>query len=93
MEQFKYQIYDYSKVGIPKKRIYIMQQYTIYEWDTLKKMLGGRLLTCLIDRYKEQFYESSVFHKISPNYELIIHFSTPDGNYETKIDKFDETSS
>jgi hypothetical protein len=24
---------------------------------------------------------------------LIIHFSTPDGNYETKIDKFDETSS
>ena len=56
-------------------------------------MLGGRLLTCLIDRYKEQFYGSSVFHKISPNYELIIHFSTPDGNYETKIDKFDETSS
>jgi len=40
MNKFNYEIYDYSKVGVPKERCYIAQQYTIYEWDALKKHLG-----------------------------------------------------
>ena len=92
MNKFNYEIYDYSKVGVPKERCYIAQQYTIYEWDALKKHLGDNVLSTIFENYRKSYYGGNIFHKISPNYELEIRLFTPDGIYSKVISKFYETS-
>jgi hypothetical protein len=36
MNKYKYQIYDYSKAGIEKKKFFVRKELTSQEWEAIK---------------------------------------------------------
>lgn len=88
MEKYKYNIYDYSVVGIPKTKAYCMRQISSYEWEALKRYFKPEeIINKIREDFKNNWYKDNNVNRINPNVLFYFAILTPEKTYE-----FHETS-
>ena len=90
MNKFKYDIYDYSKVGIPRTRVLIMRTISMWEYEILRNWyFNKREIAERIYRELKTNFEMNrpTIYDYSPNYYFEYNVKICDETY-----KFYETS-
>ena len=86
MDKFKYEIYDYSKIGFKKKNALFRKILTEVEWKSIKSM--GRTpedsVLVLYRELKNTFFSEHPNYKYDPNIDWYWEIETPDKTYSFK---------
>jgi len=90
MGKFKYEIYDYSKVGIEKKKFFFRKMLSNYEWKAIKTIAytPEEAAKVLFSELKKAILDKKPNYKYNPNIDWEWEIITPERTY-----KSNETSS
>lgn len=79
MEKYKYEIYDYSKIGIKKERVLFRRMVSLFEYECLKDFYESKseMVDDIFKKLKSNFEANRPkIYDYSPNfifdYEIII---------------------
>ena len=83
MHKFKFEVYDYSKVGMPKRIVYYRKQLTNSEWCVLKNVSKTQegAIRVLIDSIRREMLEHKPYYAYDPNYTFEWRIDTPEETY------------
>jgi hypothetical protein len=86
MNKYKYQIYDYSKVGIEKKKFFVRKELTNQEWETIKTITytPDDAALVLYRELKKVYYDAKPNYKYDPNIDWDWEIITPEKTYNFK---------
>ena len=90
MAKFKYDIYDYSKVGIDRVKVYHRHVCDFWEMDIFKRLKysENEYAEIIFKELKRRFEENMPsIYKYSPNFDFIYEIIFPEKTYI-----FNETS-
>jgi len=94
MDKFNYKIYDYSKIGIPKERVFYRRAYSEWEVDYLKRncfnnLSNQQIAEKLVESLKDNLYNNGPWvYKDSPNFDFEWEIIMPEKTFN-----FHDTSS
>ena len=86
MVKFKYEIYDYSKVGIEKKKFFFRKTLSNYEWKAIKTIAytPEEAVKALCSELKKVILDKKPNYKYNPNIDLEWELITPEKTYNFK---------
>ena len=90
MSKFKFSVYDYSKIGIPKRILYYARRLTEQEWDILKNISYTKegAIQILINEVRQEMIYHYPSLTYDPNFDFRWKIETPEKTYRSN-----ETSS
>ena len=92
MKKFKYSVYDYSKIGIPKQRVFCRHVCSFHEWEGLKSCCfnANDAATVLMEALKRETIYVNPQYSFDPNFCYEWEVITPEKSfnfYETSSEK------
>ena len=86
MGKFKYEIYDYSKVGIEKEKFFFRKMLSNYEWKAIKTIAHTpeEAVKILCSEFKKVFLDKKPNYKYNPNIDWEWEIITPEKTYNFK---------
>jgi len=86
MAEFKYEIYDYSKAGIEKKKFFFRKMLSNSEWEAIKTIAHtpDDAAKILYEEIKKYYYDKKPNYKYDPNIDWTWELITPVKTYTFK---------
>ena len=85
MGKFKYEIYDYSKVGIEKEKFFFRKTLSNHEWKAIKTITytPEEAAKVLFSELKKAILDKKPNYKYNPNIDLEWEIITPEITYKS----------
>lgn len=86
MNKYKYQIYDYYKAGIEKKKFFVRKELTNQEWEAIKTIAYTPEDAALIlyRELKKAYLDKKPNYRYDPNIDWDWEIITPEETYYFK---------
>ena len=86
MNKYKYQIYDYYKAGIEKKKFFVRKELTNQEWEAIKTIAYTPEDAALIlyRELKKAYLNKKPNYRYDPNIDWDWEIITPEETYYFK---------
>lgn len=86
MSEFKYEIYDYSKAGIGKKKFFLRKTLSNTEWEAMKTIAHtpDEAAKILYDEIKKLVRKEMPNYQYDPNLDWEWELITPEKTYTFK---------
>ena len=86
MNKYKYQIYDYYKAGIEKKKFFVRKELTSQEWEAIKTIAytPDDAALVLYRELKKVYCNAKPNYKYDPNIDWDWEIITPEKTYNFK---------
>lgn len=86
MNKYKYQIYDYSKAGIEKKKFFVRKELTSREWEAIKTIAYTPEDAALVlyRELKKAYLDKKPNYRYDPNIDWDWEIVTPEETYYFK---------